>query len=143
MNSSFSSDIGIFWSFPGIWVGFNGHFRNPRQIPKFLDHSDFGFPRLGVAVPLRPGDVLIINPLEPHSVSSRCYESDEVFCFSAYLKSSNVGLHDNKLELTPVEKKLSDGIICYLKVDNYYCGLHDTVTSVILVKRSVSGMTCW
>ena len=68
----------------------------------------FGFPRLGVAVPLRPGDVLIINPLEPHSVSSRCYESDEVFCFSAYLKSSNVGLHDNKLELTPVEKKLSD-----------------------------------
>jgi hypothetical protein len=68
----------------------------------------FGFPRLGVAVPLRPGDVLIINPLEPHSVSSRCYESDEVFCFSAYLKSSNVGLHDNKLQLTPVEKKLSD-----------------------------------
>ena len=68
----------------------------------------FGFQRLGVAVPLRPGDVLIINPLEPHSVSSRCYESDEVFCFSAYLKSSNVGLHDNRLQLTPVEQKLSD-----------------------------------
>jgi hypothetical protein len=68
----------------------------------------FCFPRLGVAVPLRPGDVLIINPLEPHSVSSRCYESDEVFCFSAYLKSSNVGLHDNTLELTPIEKKLAE-----------------------------------
>ena len=68
----------------------------------------FCFPRLGVAVPLRPGDVLIINPLEPHSVSSRCYESDEVFCFSAYLKSSNVGLNDNKLELHPREKTLAE-----------------------------------
>ena len=67
----------------------------------------FCFPRLGVAVPLRPGDVLIINPLEPHSVSSRCYESHEVFCFSAYLKSSNVGLNDNKLELCPEEKTLA------------------------------------
>ena len=68
----------------------------------------FGFPRLGVAIPLRPGDVLIINPLEPHSVSSRCYEFDEVFCFSAYLKSSNVGLHDNQLELNPEVKKLAE-----------------------------------
>ena len=68
----------------------------------------FCFPRLGVAVPLRPGDVLIINTLEPHSVSSRCYESDEVFCFSAYLKSSNVGLNDNKLELHPEEKTLAE-----------------------------------
>ena len=31
----------------------------------------FGFPRLGVVVPLRPGDVLIFNPSEPHAVSSR------------------------------------------------------------------------
>ena len=68
----------------------------------------FGFPRLGVAIPLCPGDVLIINPLEQHSVSSRCYESDEVFCFSAYLKSSNVGLHDNQLELNPEVKKLAE-----------------------------------
>ena len=61
----------------------------------------FCFPRLGVAVPLRPGDVLLINPLEPHSISSRRYESDEIFCFSAYLKSSIVGLNDNKLQLCP------------------------------------------
>ena len=67
----------------------------------------FCFPRLGVAVPLRPGDVLLINPLEPHSVSSRCYELDEVFCFSAYLKSSNVGLHDNSLEMSSEQKYLS------------------------------------
>jgi mannose-6-phosphate isomerase class I len=26
----------------------------------------FCFPRLGLAVPLRPGDVLFFNPLEPH-----------------------------------------------------------------------------
>ena len=68
----------------------------------------FGFPRLGVAIPLRPGDVLIISPLEPHSISSRCYESDELFCLSAYLKSSIVGLHDNKLELHPAEKILAE-----------------------------------
>ena len=78
----------------------------------------FCFPRLGVAVPLRPGDVLIINPLEPHSVSSRCYESDEVFCFSAYLKSSNVGLNDNKLELHPGEKTLAEE---YYKSNNVKC----------------------
>ena len=71
----------------------------------------FCFPRLGTAIPLRPGDVLIINPLEPHSISSRCYESDELFCFSAYLKSSIVGLHDNKLELHQVEKTLSEDYI--------------------------------
>ncbi len=28
-----------FWSFLGIQLGFNGHFRNHRQIPKFLDDS--------------------------------------------------------------------------------------------------------
>ena len=77
----------------------------------------FGFPRLGVAIPLRPGDVLIINHLEPHSVSSRCYESDELFCFSAYLKSSIVGLHDNKLELHPVEKTLAKEYVHFSKRD--------------------------
>eukprot|EP00956_Cyclotella_meneghiniana_P006140 scaffold8004_cov60-Cyclotella_meneghiniana.AAC.1 len=79
---------------------------------KYLETDDqpvvyFGFPRLGVAIPLRPGDVLLINPLEPHSVSSRCYETDEVFCFSAYLKSANVGLHDNKLNLSSKEETLA------------------------------------
>ena len=67
----------------------------------------FGFPRLGVAIPLRLGDVLIFNPLESHCVSSRCYESDELYCFSAYLKSSIVGLHDNQLELSEEQKILA------------------------------------
>jgi hypothetical protein len=39
VNFSFSSDIGTFWSFPGIQLGFNGHFMNFRRIPKFLDGS--------------------------------------------------------------------------------------------------------
>ena len=39
MNSSFLSDIGNFRSFPGIQLGFNGHFMNFRRIPKFLDDS--------------------------------------------------------------------------------------------------------
>ncbi len=59
-------------------------------------------------MPLCPGDVLIINTLEPHLVSSRSYESDEVFCFFAYLKSDNVGLHDNKLDLCPEEQIIAE-----------------------------------
>ena len=59
-------------------------------------------------MPLHPGDVLIINPLRPHSVPSRCYESDDVFCFLAYLNYAIVGLHDNKLELCTEEKELAE-----------------------------------
>jgi hypothetical protein len=40
VNFSFSSNIGTFRSFPGIQLGFNGHFMNFRRIPKFLDGSD-------------------------------------------------------------------------------------------------------
>ena len=71
----------------------------------YSEHDDkvvvyFCCERHGVAMPLRPGDVLIINPLRPYSVPSRCYESDDVFCFLAYLKYSIAGLHDNKLEFS-------------------------------------------
>ena len=61
--------------------------------------------RHGVAMPLHPGDVLIINPLRPHSVPSRCYESDDVFCFGAYLKYAIVG---HKLELSTEKKELAE-----------------------------------
>ena len=60
----------------------------------------FCFPRLGIAVALRPGDILIFNPSEPHAVSSRCRTDDTVFCVSMYLKTAVVGLNDNNVPLT-------------------------------------------
>ena len=55
----------------------------------------FAFPRIGIAVALRPGDFLLFNPQEPHSISSRCKAEDEIFCASSYLKTAIVGLNDN------------------------------------------------
>ena len=52
----------------------------------------FCFPRLGIAVALRPGDLLIFNALEPHAISSRCHKSDKLLCVSMYLKTAVVGL---------------------------------------------------
>jgi len=37
----------------------------------------FEFPRIGVAVALRPGDFLLFNPHEPHSISSCCRREDD------------------------------------------------------------------
>ena len=68
----------------------------------------FCFPKLGVAVPLRTGDVLIFNPQEPHCLSSRCEAGDELVCLSLYLKSAVVGLNDNSLELTKEEERLAN-----------------------------------
>ena len=42
-----------------------------------------------------PGDFLLIDPQEPHSISSRCKAEDEIFCASSYLKTAIVGLNDN------------------------------------------------
>ncbi len=55
----------------------------------------FAFPRIGIAVAFRPGDFLLFNPQEPHSISSRCKAEDEIFCASSYLKTAIVGLNDN------------------------------------------------
>ena len=64
---------------------------------KIEDHvlCYFAFPRIGIAVALRPGDFLMFNPQEPHCISSRCREENEIFCISYYLKSAVVGLNDN------------------------------------------------
>jgi hypothetical protein len=55
----------------------------------------FAFPRIGAAVALRPGDFLLFNPHEPHSISSRCNREDDVYIISSYLKTAVVRLHDN------------------------------------------------
>jgi len=55
----------------------------------------FAFPRIGVAVALRPVDFLLFKPHEPHSISSRCNREDDIFIISSYHKTAVVGLHDN------------------------------------------------
>ena len=66
----------------------------------------FAFPKLGIAIPLRPGDVLFFNPKEEHCISSRCDNADEVYCMSLYLKSDNIGLNDNSIPLSQTEELL-------------------------------------
>ena len=60
----------------------------------------FCFPRLEVAVALRPGDIFIFNAHEPHCISSRCDSTDILYVCSLYQKTKIVGLNDNSLELT-------------------------------------------
>jgi hypothetical protein len=55
----------------------------------------FGFPHIGIAVALWPGDILMFNPQEPHCISLRCNKNDNIYCISSYLKTQVVGLNDN------------------------------------------------
>jgi hypothetical protein len=57
----------------------------------------FAFPEEGISVALRPGDMLIFNPLYRHCLSSRSsgFEGKDVFCLSLYLKTAVVGGNDN------------------------------------------------
>jgi hypothetical protein len=60
----------------------------------------FCFPRLSIAVPLRPGDILLFNALEPHPLSSHRNIEDELVCMSLYYKAAVAGLNDNSMPLT-------------------------------------------
>jgi len=66
----------------------------------------FCFPRLGLAVPLRPGDALIFNPREEHALSSRCDKKTIVYTISFYLKTAVVGLNDNKIKMARDQEML-------------------------------------
>ena len=59
----------------------------------------FTFAEQGIAVALRPGDMLIFNRLYHHCLSSRTsdFQSVDVFCLSLYLKTAVVGKNDNSL----------------------------------------------
>lgn len=63
----------------------------------------FCFPRLGIAVALKPGDFLLINALEYHCLSSRRCSEVDLFCVSSYLKTAVVGGNDNKRKLSERE----------------------------------------
>ncbi len=58
----------------------------------------FCFPEQGIAVALRPGDILFFNPLHHHCLSQRTseYRNEEVYVTSFYVKSSEMGGNDNR-----------------------------------------------
>ena len=68
----------------------------------------FCFPKIGIAVALHPGDIIMFNAQEPQAVLSQCCMNDNVFCVSMYLQTSVVGLNDNSIELTPMQQSLLD-----------------------------------
>ncbi len=72
----------------------------------------FCFPRIGMAVAMRPGDILVFNPREHHSVSSRCTHEHDIYFTAMYLKSAVVSLNDNTIPLT------SEQEMCYTYFKN-------------------------
>jgi hypothetical protein len=74
---------------------------NDRYMMEAAICNYFTFAEQGIAVALRPGDMLIFNPLYHHCLSSRTasYENDDVFCLSLYLKTAVVGQNDNRLPM--------------------------------------------
>ena len=48
----------------------------------------FCFPRYRIKIPLRTGDVLVFNPLDPHSCTNSKY--DDAYIFSAYSSKKTV-----------------------------------------------------
>lgn len=67
----------------------------------------FCFPTLGVAVPLRNGDLLLFNTQIPHCVSSRCNGQLDNYCVSMYMKALLVSGNDNSQVITDEEEKLA------------------------------------
>ncbi len=74
-----------------------------KQIDRYMIDAEvcnfFTFPEQGIAVALRPGDMLIFNPQYHHCLSSRTsnFDTDDVFCLSLYLKTAVVGKNDNSM----------------------------------------------
>ena len=66
----------------------------------------FCFLARGVDVAMRPGDIIMFNPSEPHAVSSRCQREDKIFVASYYLKTAVVGGNDNSIALTDMQSKV-------------------------------------
>ena len=68
----------------------------------------FAFPRIGVAVALRPGDFLLFNALIPYCISSRCRHAEEILSIAMYLKTSVVGMNNNRLPPNSLQTVLAD-----------------------------------
>ena len=73
----------------------------------------FCFPRLGVSVPLCPGDVLIISTLKYHCISSIVSIDYQLYFISLYLKSLVVDLNNNETALIQKEKYYAEQFAKY------------------------------
>ena len=67
----------------------------------------FCFSRLGLTVPMRPGDAVVFNLQEPRCLSSRCNSSDSIYGIAIFTKSRVAGGNDNGLQTTDVQEFLS------------------------------------
>jgi hypothetical protein len=74
-------------------LGAKGYHANDESPESVLQY--FCFPSIGSAVALRNGDLLLINPLLPHCISSRATKDEDVICTSLYLKTALVGGNNN------------------------------------------------
>jgi hypothetical protein len=81
---------------------------DPTKIPSMDDDVSlfFTFPTLGLAIALRPGDILFFNPTIYHSVSSRCNPQQNIWCTSLYTKNAVVGGNDNLLLLENKQREV-------------------------------------
>jgi hypothetical protein len=70
----------------------------------------FTFPTLGLAVALRPGDILFFNPTLYHSVSSRRDIQKTIWCTSLYTKNAIVGGNDNSVPLNCSQKEMLENL---------------------------------
>jgi hypothetical protein len=83
---------------------------DPLKFPQLDDDVAlyFTFPTLGLAIALRPGDILVFNPAVYHSVSSRRNPNQDVWCTSLYTKNAVVGGNDNSQEISQIQKDAID-----------------------------------
>jgi hypothetical protein len=83
---------------------------DPLKSPQLDDEVTlyFTFPTLGLAIALRPGDILVFNPDIYHSVSSRCNTSKNIWCTSLYTKNAVVGGNDNSRPIETAQKEAID-----------------------------------
>lgn len=83
---------------------------DPLKSPQLDDDVTlyFTFPTLGLAIALRPGDILIFNPAVYHSVSSRCNPNKNIWCTSLYTKNAVVGGNDNSQAIETKQREAID-----------------------------------
>ena len=83
---------------------------DPLKSPQLDDKVTlyFTFPTLGLAVGLRPGDILVFNPAVYHSVSSHCIPNKNIWCTSLYTKNAVVGGNDNSQAIKTKQKEAID-----------------------------------
>jgi hypothetical protein len=68
----------------------------------------FVFPEQGIAVALRPGDMLIFNPKYHYCLLSHteAYQNKDMYSMSLYLKRAVIGKNDNRIPLNDKETDL-------------------------------------